>query len=1222
MQIKQLFDPAKGIDRAIEKVISYGADAEKRLKSEISEYVATDSIEEHFEDLLSKMQLAMEQGGENEVGVWVSGFYGSGKSSFTKYLGLAFDDSVEVESRPFIDHLKDRLTKVKTKSLLTSVSKQFPAAVIMLDLASEQVAGATMEDVATVLYYKVLQWAGYSRNLKVAAFERKLQKDGRYDEFLDLFKTYTEGEDWKSLQNDDLVVDGLIPSIAHEMYPQLFKTENSFTTEASEVIRFENDRVAEMIDIARQYSGKENIIFIVDEVGQYVGSRDNLILNLDGLAKNLKNIGDGKVWMIGTAQQTLTEDNEKAALNSAQLYKLKDRFPIQINLESSDIKEICYRRLLGKSLDGSDQLGKLFDQNGQALRHATKLEDARVYEADFDKESFVNLYPFLPAHFEVLLTLLGQLAKSTGGIGLRSAIKVIQDILIEGANGQPIANESVGMLANTVTLYDALEKDIKRAFPAKHQAVGKVKSSNFYDSELHNKIAKTVAVLEILTNLPVTRQNTLALMQGSITQAQDEAAFNAAVDELINEASIPFSEQDGYLGFISEKLTEIQRARNEIGLKTIELRKILSETLRGCLSPLPKVQVEGTLSVETGLKLQNPNGLPSGLAGERNSVQTLIDFVDPAEYDNNLSELVSDSREKANQSTIYLLGRKSPDVDDLLANIYRCEEIARRHLNDADKEVKEYCNAEVDRAQTKLVPELQRILKRALQAGSFIFRGTNTAVDTFSQDLLDSNKKHLKDVADRVYERYSEAPHRAQTVLAEKFLRAGLSGATSETDPLGLVIKDSSGSFTIDENNKGLVSIRDYIERNGTVDGKKICEDFSRPKFGWAVDTTRYMLAAMLSAGEIKLKVAGRELTSVGQQAIDAFKSNKSFANVGISLRDDRPSNEMCALAAERLGEVIADGNMIIPLEEEISKAAQKNFPVFQQQFGSLGEKLNRLNVPGEGRVNELQQALRDVLFNDCSDATQRMGAQESPLYSNLKWAAEVKVSLDHGLETTLLALDAKYKGINGLPNIGVPGELKAELADDIEQLQQRLKQEDFHKHQADLSTMLGNIKTRVADAASKMNQDVEQSLKNAQEELPRSPGWEELTADERNSLLGRLEQFGGEAEKNLSGIKTLLNRDYEITTSLRDLQKSVRETAENRRQQREQEKLEKKKKQEEEGTYKPKVLQRKVAVPKALKTTEAIDSVIDQLTELKQELQDYDELDISFELSDGKQGD
>jgi hypothetical protein len=56
---------------------------------------------------------------------------------------------------------------------------------VLLDLASEMLAGATMEDVSTVLYYKALQWAGYSRNLKVAALERRLRKDGRYQEFLD-----------------------------------------------------------------------------------------------------------------------------------------------------------------------------------------------------------------------------------------------------------------------------------------------------------------------------------------------------------------------------------------------------------------------------------------------------------------------------------------------------------------------------------------------------------------------------------------------------------------------------------------------------------------------------------------------------------------------------------------------------------------------------------------------------------------------------------------------------------------------------------------------------------------------------------------------------------------------------------------------------------------------------------------------------------------------------
>jgi len=322
MTIRSLFDPSKDIYRTIEKVITYGASQEGRLKAEISEYVVTESIEEQFRKILDRMQLAMESGGENEIGVWVSGFYGSGKSSFTKYLGLAFDDQRTIDGTPFINYLQDRLHKPQTKALLSTVAKRFPAAVVMLDLASEMLAGATMEDVSTVLYFKVLQWAGYSRNLKVAALERKLKRDGRYDEFLALFKQTTEGEAWQNYRNDELVVDSLIPEIAHQLYPTLFKTGTSFTTETSEIVVFTNDRVREMLEIAREASGKDYIVFIIDEVGQYVGPRPNLILNLDGLAKNLKNIGDGKVWIVGTAQQTLTADDAKAALNSPELFKL------------------------------------------------------------------------------------------------------------------------------------------------------------------------------------------------------------------------------------------------------------------------------------------------------------------------------------------------------------------------------------------------------------------------------------------------------------------------------------------------------------------------------------------------------------------------------------------------------------------------------------------------------------------------------------------------------------------------------------------------------------------------------------------------------------------------------------------------------------------------------------------------------------------------------------
>jgi hypothetical protein len=114
MDIKHLFDSSKDIYRAIEKIITYGAAQKHRLKAEIAEYVVTENLEDHLERLLSSMQAAMELGGENEVGVWVSGFYGSGKSSFTKYLGLALDHTVQVDGVPFLRHLQDRLQKPQT----------------------------------------------------------------------------------------------------------------------------------------------------------------------------------------------------------------------------------------------------------------------------------------------------------------------------------------------------------------------------------------------------------------------------------------------------------------------------------------------------------------------------------------------------------------------------------------------------------------------------------------------------------------------------------------------------------------------------------------------------------------------------------------------------------------------------------------------------------------------------------------------------------------------------------------------------------------------------------------------------------------------------------------------------------------------------------------------------------------------------------------------------
>lgn len=1202
--IRSLFDPAKDIYRTIEKVITYGAAQENRLKAEISEYVVTASIEEQFYKLLDRMQLAMESGGENEIGVWVSGFYGSGKSSFTKYLGLAFDDQCTIDGTPFIKHLQDRLHKPETRALLATVAQRFPAAVVMLDLASEMLAGATMEDVSTVLYFKVLQWAGYSRNLKVAAFERMVEKDGRTPELHQRIGQALPGATWERVQNNPLAIDGLIPKIAHEMYPALFPEAKSFSSSTDGFFQFEDQRMQEMIDIVREKSGKQNIIFIVDEVGQYVASRDNLILNLDGLAKNLKRLGDGKVWIISTAQQTLTEDDPRAALNSDKLYKLKDRFPIQIDLESSDIKEICYRRLLGKSPAGEATLGKLFEAHGQALRHNTKLQDAKYYDADFSKESFTNLYPFLPAHFDILLHLLGALAKSTGGIGLRSAIKVIQDVLKGEGGSKAMADQPVGWLATTVTLYDELEKDIRRAFASIHQAVGKVQI-RFPDSQLHQDIAKSVAVLQILGNLPVSVQNVASLMHPSITAPSQFDAVKKAVDDMLGDVHVPLGEKDGNLVFLSEKLRDIEQERGAISLRSVDVKRIFNEALRETYNPLPRVSLHNTMAVTTGLKIQTGSAI-ANLAGDSNTVQTMVELVPASDdYEAAKNRMLDDSRSRTGQNVIGLLARSNTDLDDLANEIFRCQRIAELHRNEPDQEVRDYCVSQLDRA-AKLATQLQSKIKQTLQAGSFFFRGQATAVSALNADLLEAAKKLLADVAEQVFDRYAEAPVRASTDAAEKFLKiANPAAITSALDPLGLV-QTVAGRASFKTDHKAMVSIRDTIDKSGHVDGKRLLDHFSSDPFGWSPDTTRYILAAMLMAGEIKLKVSGREVTAAGQQAIDALKTNNAFRQIGVALRDERPSIETLGRASERLTELV--GDTVIPLEQEISKAAARHFPRFQHDYAPLAEKLSGLGLAGSDRVRTLNQDIADVLSTDASDAPQRLGAETSSLYDSLKWAGEVKRALDKGLDT-LRELQAHRRDIEALPGTGVPGNLRRELAEDLDTLAARLGQEDFYRHIADFNSLLTHLQGRVRDTVSTLASQQKQRLSMGIEDLQRIPEWNELTQEERGNAIRRLDDLTLDATQDLVGLKKLLARDYDINSTMEDLKRSIQRQGQERRRQRMEEE------RAQIGDQGPTKLTKSITVPVKMTSQADIDALIQQLNEIKAQLGLYAEIEVSLVL-------
>lgn len=357
------------------------------------------------------------------------------------------------------------------------------------------------------------------------------------------------------------------------------------------------------------------------------------------------------------------------------------------------------------------------------------------------------------------------------------------------------------------------------------------------------------------------------------------------------------------------------------------------------------------------------------------------------------------------------------------------------------------------------------------------------------------------------------------------------------------------------------------------------------------------------------MKVAGRVVTVNGQQAIDALKTNNSFKTIGISLRDDRPGMEILAKAAERLTEL--SGDVVIPLEEDISKATTKLFPGLQYAYGPLAEKLKSMELPGADRLEALSQDIKDILYNDASDAPQRLGGEDSILYANLKWASELNKSLEHGLEGTLRQLQIHRREIDNLPNSGTPGVLKSDLADELGQIKERLSCPEFFTYNAYFASELTQLKARVRDGVLKMAEDQQDRIKDGEQDLNRIAEWKELTGQEQNNLLADLETLACEATEDLDGLRVLVNQEYIIQSRLQDLKASVQK----RGQQRMQEKL----KEEQEKAKKAglKKITRQLKPQKQITTLDDLDELIRNLQQIRGELRYAHEFELIFDFKD-----
>jgi hypothetical protein len=208
--------------------------------------------------------------------------------------------------------------------------------------------------------------------------------------------------------------------------------------------------------------------------------------------------------------------------------------------------------------------------------------------------------------------------------------------------------------------------------------------------------------------------------------------------------------------------------------------------------------------------------------------------------------------------------------------------------------------------------------------------------------------------------------------------------------------------------------------------------------------------------------------------------------------------------------------------------------------------------------------------------------------------------------------LQAHRREIEALPDTGVPGELRRELAEDLGALSERLCKEDFYKHTPDFSSQLTHVKGRVRDAAIRLSDQQELRLREGVEDLQRIPEWEELTQEERGNAVNRLDGLALSATHDLAGLKKLLARDYDINSTLDGLKRSIQ------RQGQERVRLRVEEEQAKSGNKGPKKLVKAISVPARVTSAVVLDEVIHQLQEVKSALPMYTELDVSFDVKGG----
>ena len=1105
--IKDLF--ANDIHRHIEEVIKVDQTDEEIIRREIREYVATDSIRKYYRTILDRYWETPKKPHEG-VGVWISGFFGSGKSSFAKNLGLAIENRDIRGDRAgmlFAEQTRDETIQV----LLSSIGEHIPTRAVIFDVSTDRGIRSGNKTLTEIMYRIFLDRLGYARDFDLAQLEIDLEAEDRLNGFQETFRRLYDKE-WDREKGKFAFAISKASRVMHELEPETYPTADSWSQGARDradiTPNLLADRCRDLMD--RRHPGK-SLVFVIDEVGQFVARDVQKMLDLQAVVQSLGRVGQGRIWIMVTSQESLSEIVGGLDDRRVELARLKDRFPLQVHLEPSDISEVTSKRILSKNAGAEGTLRELFQAHRGRLADSTRMT-ADIRLPDLTTEAFVELYPLLPYQIELIIRIVsglrtqGGAARHVGGAN-RTVIKLAQQLLIHP--DAALADQPVGALVRLDQIYDLVSGNISSEIRGKIAEI-----PNTVDHPLAQPVAKAVCLLQFIKSVHRTAENIAAALHEAVDADSRLVEVRGALDSLKGAQMV--READG--GFRIPTPSEDDWERTRINLaspRAGDINRIVGDVIGGFWQPPPAHKLQDVKLFRAGLNL-NGRLLMDG------DIRIHIALAETGgEFDEKTAEWRKRSQ---NEPTAVFWTVPTDDaIDRETVEIHRSREmLSRKERGAQTPDESKLVGEEKDRLR-RHEDSLKRLLRRACLAGTVHFRGNDRSPGGSADTVKKAAEGLLAQTLPDVFDRFAEA-----AALVKKH---DLDSLTTTENLLGLtpvfaqlsLLKDEGGK-TVFRTDGGplaevLARIKNRTDYGETASGRFLETEFGKEPFGWDFDVVRLFTVCLVRADAVKAISKGQSIESaLSVEAKNAFSRNTLFRQAsfqpkkGIDFEELIKANERCKAVF---------GDEIPELTQSVVAQTLRNACAGREKaVHDMYQLLATNGLPGASVLGDAADLIRAVRSGGEEQTISTFNGAYREIKEAIKRAADLAAVLT---EPRLMDLRTAKDALAVIwPFLQKEPDLDEAYHDHAEKLSDLLARETFYRELPAIDQHARELKTeyqRRFDVAARARQ---RAYEDAVRKLETTPGWERLTDDQKAVVREPLAAYAAAGEERNVAIPQL----------------------------------------------------------------------------------------------------